>query len=139
MKSTNLKPDTGKLRVFVADDNQMIRDALIQVIESLEGMVVSGSASDSEEAIAGIGNDKPDVVILDLRMPGVGGLEVLRTIRENDVKSVVIIFTAYSLQRYRLEAIRLGADHFYSKTDDNERMFDTLIALAQEKKVVHSI
>lgn len=139
MNSANLKTDEEYLRVFVADDNQMIREALIQVIESLEGMEVIGSASDSEEAIAKIVNEKPDVVILDLRMPGVGGLEVLRTIRENGVKSIVIIFTAYSLQRYRLEAIRLGADHFYSKTDDNERMFDTLIALAGEKKVVQSI
>lgn len=139
MKSTKMKPDEEKLRVFVADDNHMIREALIQVIESFDGMVVIGFASESEEAMTKIVEEKPDVVILDLRMPGVGGLEVLRMIRENKVSSIVIIFTAYSLQRYRLEAIRLGADHFYSKTDDNERMFDTLMALAQEKRVVHSI
>lgn len=134
-----MQREVEPLRVFVADDNQMIREALVQVIESFDGMIVVGFASDSDEAIAKIETEQPDVVILDLRMPGVGGLEVLRKIREDDVRSIVIIFTAYSLQRYRLEAIRLGADHFYSKTDDNERMFDTLMALAQEKRVVHSI
>ena len=132
MQAPDEFPIKGLLRLFIVDDNRLIRDALSQMVGALEGVEVVGMAAGAVDAIRQIQTLQPDVIILDLQMPGRSGLHVLQTIREQGVKSVVMIFTAYSQEQYRLEAIRLGADFFFSKTLDNERLFDELTALARK-------
>jgi len=134
MKPSDEADEHRRLRIFVVDDNRLIRNALLQVIDGYEELDAVGQATDTEEAIRRIPALEPDVVILDLHIPGPGGLHVLRQIRALGVKSVVIVFTAYNYPQYRVEAQRLGVDFFFSKTVDNEEMFDELVALAHKMR-----
>jgi len=121
------------LRILVVDDNQLIRDALTQVIEHYADMQVVGRAGNAEDALRLLEELRPDVVILDLHMPGPDGLYILKTLRAQGNQAVVMIFTAYSHHQYRMECTRLGADFFFSKTLDNERLFTTLLALTKKR------
>lgn len=120
------------LRVFIADDSQLVRDRLKEVLAETGSIDVVGESGDAEEAMQAIRRLNPDVVILDVRMPGGGGLPVLTDIKAREPSQVVIVLTAYPNLQYRQAFLAAGADYFLDKTKDIQRMSDLLVELAQE-------
>jgi DNA-binding NtrC family response regulator len=105
--------NTTSGRILVADDEASIRDGLIDVLTD-EGYDATGVA-DGAEAIAAITQSSYDVVVTDLRMPGIDGLEVLRRVRELSPQTLVLLITAYASVETAVEALRNGAHDYILK------------------------
>lgn len=82
------------VRLFIAEDTDHVRQMLVDIL-GLHGFEVVGQAANGHEAVGEVGRSDPDVVILDLRMPGLNGLEAARQIREQRPDQVVILYSAY--------------------------------------------
>lgn len=122
------------LRVFLVDDNVLIRDALVQVLLLMPNVAVVGSAGDADSALADIAELAPDVVILDVNLPGRSGFQVLQEMRADEHQAKVIVFTVENQNFYRAESLRLGADYFFCKSLDNERLMETVSQLVLKGK-----
>jgi DNA-binding NarL/FixJ family response regulator len=121
---------TSMLKVLIADDSDMVRERLRDLISEVEGTEVVGEAASGHQALEAVGRLEPDVLILDIRMPGGNGIEVLRALKENDVSPVVITLTAYAYPQYRRRCLEDGAAYFFDKGTEFERVVEVLECLA---------
>ncbi|MCI8338485.1 MAG: response regulator [Lachnospiraceae bacterium] len=108
--------------VFIADDELIIRQGLQCVIEWNDlGFEIAGEAANGEEALKFILSQQPDVAMLDIRMPGLNGLEVAKRARDKGYQGYIIILSGFSEFRYAQEAIRHGVKYYLTKPiDENE-------------------
>ena len=111
-----------KIKVFIADDSLIVREHLVTMLEELAGIKVVGQAENVAEAISAIRILQPDVVILDIRMPGGNGIDVLQTIKQDEVAPMVIILTNYPYQGYRQKCMQAGADFFLDKSTEFDQI-----------------
>jgi len=121
-----------KLEVFIADDSTEIRNRLIEMLKENKSIHLMGESGDAEQTIIALRNLKPDVVILDIHMPKGDGMRVLKDIKTIDPGRIVIIFTAFPYPQYRQAYLTAGADYFFDKTNDVQKMVDILAELAQK-------
>ena len=112
------------MRVFIAENSSIIRERLAVLLSDLQGIEIIGYAEDVSEAVESIRLMKPDVVILDIQMPGGSGFSVLRDIRASELPAVVIIFTNDPFPQYRQRFIDAGADFFLDKSAEFEKLLD---------------
>lgn len=108
-------PSITPIRIVIADDHPIVRKGLRDLLESREGFSVTGEAADGLEAIRLVEQLKPEVLLLDLMMPGLSGLEALRKIRRRSPSTRVIVFSMYGSEPYVLEALKGGATGFVLK------------------------
>ena len=102
-------------RVLVADDQRVVRDGLATLLGQLPGIEVVGTAGDGNEAVELVRRYRPDVVLMDLRMPRCDGVEATRRIRELGTPTQVVVLTTYTDDRSVLDALRAGAVGFLTK------------------------
>jgi two-component system response regulator (stage 0 sporulation protein F) len=122
------KEKSGHKTVLVVDDEKLIRDYFEQALPDYRVIKASGG----EEALAIIKHDRPDVVLLDIRMPGINGIETLRRIKEYDTGITVIMHSAFADFQTNMEAVRLGAFSSVAKPFDLGEM-KNLLAEASKK------
>lgn len=103
------------LRVIIADDHAVVRQGIRTVLEEVEGLRVVAEAGDGDEALALAEEHEPDVVVLDVSMPGKTGLEVARELRERGSGVAVLILSMHDEPEYVLEAVRAGAHGYVLK------------------------
>ncbi|RLU85039.1 DNA-binding response regulator [Streptomyces griseocarneus] len=104
------------IRVLIADDQVMVRQGFTVLLDAEPGIRVVGQAVDGLDAIAKVAELAPDVVLMDIRMPGLGGIEATRRITESAGSSVkVLVLTTFDLDEYVYEALRAGASGFLLK------------------------
>lgn len=103
------------LRVIVADDEANVRDVLRMSLQLDDGFVVAAEARDGEEAIRLVGDERPDIVVLDLRMPGIGGLDAIPRIREASPETQIVVLSALPEAEMGGQAIAAGADGYLEK------------------------
>ncbi len=103
------------LRVIIADDHAVVRQGIRAVLEEVEGLEVVAEAGDGEEALALARENAPDVVVLDVTMPGKTGLEVAKELRDSGSGVRVLILSMHDEPEYVLEAVRAGADGYVLK------------------------
>jgi DNA-binding NarL/FixJ family response regulator len=106
------------MKVFIAEDSETVRKRIVETISTVSGVELVGEAADVSTAINDIISTKPDVAILDIRMPGGNGLDIVRKIKRQDNPPVVIILTNYPFQEYRTIAEKLNVDFFFDKSKD---------------------
>jgi DNA-binding NarL/FixJ family response regulator len=121
------------VRVIVVDDSPAVRARLVAMLCELPGVDVVAEAWDGGEALHLVRIHAPDVVILDLNMPGVSGLEALSHIKAPPSPPLVIVLTNHPQERYRLACERVGADFFFDKSRDFDRVASTVAAIATAK------
>jgi DNA-binding NarL/FixJ family response regulator len=114
------------IRVVVADDQQIVREGFTALLETQEDIAVVGSASDGEEAVRVCAEQRPDVVLMDVRMPGVDGIEATRRLEGTRV----IILTTFDLDDYVYDALSAGASGFLLKDAGAERLFEAVRVVA---------
>ena len=122
------------LKIFIADDSVVVRGKLKEVLEEQGTINIVGEAGDATQAIAEIGRLDPQVVIIDIRMPGGGGLPVLKDSKAQTPGRIAIILTSFPFPQYREAYLAAGADYFFDKTKDIPQMTDMLVELASKSK-----
>ena len=110
------------MRVLLTDDSVLILEWLQDTIGVNKQVEIVGSFKNGIDALIALKTLKPDLAIVDFKMPGLNGLEVLKEIRKENKILKFIILTYYSLDNYRQVAINAGADYFFSKVDDFEKV-----------------
>ena len=111
-----------KIKVLIADDSLIVREHLVTMLDELAGIEIVGQADNVAEAISGIRILQPHVVILDIRMPGGNGIDVLQTIKQDEVAPKVIILTNYPYPAYRQKCLQAGADFFLDKSAEFDQI-----------------
>ena len=108
----------GPIRVLVVDDQELVRSGFCVILDTAEGITVVGEAANGEAALAAADASHPDVVLMDIRMPGMDGLEATRLLTRGspDRKTPkVVMLTTFDLDEYVYEALRAGASGFLLK------------------------
>jgi DNA-binding NarL/FixJ family response regulator len=100
------------IRVLIADDQALVRGGFRMILEMQPDIEVVGEAGDGREALDQARLKKPDVVLMDVRMPGMDGIEATRRLRTSDVDSRVLMLTTFDLDEYVYEAMKAGARAF---------------------------
>ena len=106
---------SGPIRVLVADDQRVVREGLGTLLGLLAGIEVVGTASDGDEVLVLAAQLRPDVVLMDLRMPRCDGVEATRRLRQHDASIRVLVLTTYADDRSVIEALRAGARGYLTK------------------------
>jgi len=118
------------ITVAVADDQAIIRAGLVKLLESEPDFTVSGEAADGVEALSLVRETRPDVVLMDIRMPRVDGLEATRRIKQEVADTRVIVLTTFGLDEYVFEALRSGASGFLLKDAEPEHLIAAIRLVA---------
>lgn len=112
--------------VFIVDDSPVVRERLITMISELPNVEIVGQADIAFEAIDSIRQLRPAVVVLDISMPGGSGMYVLETIKKDRPGPTVIMLTNFAHDPYRQKCLQLGADYFFDKSTEFERVTEVL-------------
>jgi DNA-binding NarL/FixJ family response regulator len=121
----------GVIRVVLVDDQELVRTGFRLVLGGQPDLEVVGEAGDGLAAIEVVGQTRPDVVVMDVRMPRMDGVEATRRIRSSAEAPRVLILTTFDLDEYVYEAIRAGASGFLLKDTGARNLIDAI-------RVVHS-
>jgi DNA-binding NarL/FixJ family response regulator len=119
------------IRLLLADDHPVVRDGLTAILGTQPDFEVVGQAAGGAEAVRQAAALRPDVILLDLEMPGMDGVEALQRIRENDPDARAIVFTAFDTDERILSAVRAGAQGYLLKGAPREDIFHAV-------RVVHA-
>lgn len=103
------------IKVLVADDHHLVRTSIARMLDAEEGIAVVGEAADGEEAINLTRKHHPDIVLMDIRMPGIGGLEATRKITRGMADVKVVVLTAFLEETFAQRLLDAGASGFISK------------------------
>lgn len=119
------------IRILIADDHLIIRQGLRLILETEEDFEIVAEANDGAEAVQLCVVDKPDVVLMDLRMPGMDGLTAIEKLRENQPEIAVVILTTFNEDELMLRGLQAGARGYLLKDTDRVALFDTIRAAAR--------
>ena len=119
------------IQILIADDHEVVRDGLRLILEGEEEFVVVGEAADGREAVRLTGELSPQVVLMDLRMPGMDGLEAIEHIHARWPEVAVVILTTYNEDELMVRGLRAGARGYLLKDTKRQALFDALRAAAR--------
>jgi DNA-binding NarL/FixJ family response regulator len=117
------------IRVLIADDQRVLRDGLAMLVGLIEGVQVVGAAADGVEAVSAARRERPDVVLMDLRMPRMEGAEATRTIRAELPGTQVLVLTTYADDESLFPALQAGARGYLTKDASAEEIEQAIRAL----------
>ncbi|GAA3100084.1 response regulator [Streptomyces echinatus] len=121
---------SGGIRVLIADDQQMVRQGFTVLLNAQPGIEVAGQAVDGLDAIARTAELAPDVVLMDIRMPELGGIEATRRITAEHTAVRVLVLTTFDLDEYVYEALRAGAAGFLLKDASADQLAEAVRVVA---------
>lgn len=125
------------IRVVIADDHTLFRQGLRRVLELESGIQVVGEASNGQEALTLVTKVRPNVLVVDVTMPGMGGLEVARRVKESFPGVAVIILTMHEDQEYLVKAMKCGADGYLIKDIDSQNLIEAIRTANQGRPYLH--
>jgi DNA-binding NarL/FixJ family response regulator len=121
---------SGTIRVLIADDQQMVRQGFTVLLDTQPGIEVIGQAVDGLDAVAKVAELDPDVVLMDIRMPELGGIEATRRVTASTQRTRVLVLTTFDLDEYVYEALRAGASGFLLKDASAEQLAEAVRVVA---------
>jgi NarL family two-component system response regulator YdfI len=124
-------PNSELIRILVADDHLVVREGLQLILGMEEDMLVVGEAENGETAVRLAVELQPDVVLMDLRMPGMGGLEAIERILVQQPGMAIVILTTYNEDDLMIRGLQAGARGFLLKDTGRETLFNTIRAAAR--------
>ena len=124
------------IRVLIADDHALVRRGVRMVLESTARIVVAAEAATGAEALEKARKEKIDVAVLDMSMPGPGGLEVLKQMKEEHPRLPVLILTMHPEDQYAVRAFRAGASGYLTKQSIPEELIKAVETVAAGRKYI---
>jgi DNA-binding NarL/FixJ family response regulator len=120
----------ARIRIGIADDHPVVRDGLVAMLETQPDFEISGEAGTGQDALALVATSDPDVLLLDLEMPGLDGVHVLQRLRENGARTRIIIFTVFDTDERIIAAVEAGAAGYLLKGSPRAQVFDAVRQVA---------
>jgi DNA-binding NarL/FixJ family response regulator len=124
------------IRVLIVDDHAIVREGYRSLLAKQEGLVVVGESCDAASAYQSYKDKRPDVVIMDISMPGRGGIDAIQHLRELDANARVLVFTMHSEVAYALQAFRAGAKGYITKSSPPDLLVKAVRDVAEGKLAV---
>lgn len=123
------------MKVLVVEDSPIVQERLLAMLDDLHRVEVVGVTDNTDDAIADILRLQPDAVVLDIKLRGGSGIDVLREIRRHGSASASIMLTNHATQEFRRHCMALGADYFFDKTCEFEMVKEALEQIGQRDLV----
>jgi DNA-binding NarL/FixJ family response regulator len=121
-----VSPAAHPVKVLIVDDSLIFRERLVALMADLRNVAIVGQAEDGFQAQALFRQHRPDAVVLDIQLPGIGGMDLLVQFKREHPACVVIVLTTYAFKEFRDRCAVLGADHFFDKSVEYERAIEVL-------------
>ena len=131
-----MSENTSRIRIFLADDHPVIRQGLASLLSGHSDLDVVGETGDSTDIVSRVSALTPDVVLLDVRMPGLDGIAVTRRLKHACPKTRVIILTTYSDDEYVMGALQAGAYAYLLKSASREVLTNSIRAVAAGERLL---
>lgn len=106
---------SNKINLLIADDHSMVRQGLKQILELEKDIVVTAQASNGNEAVRLAKEHKPDIILMDINMPGINGLQAIKEIKQEKLPSKVIVLTIHEDREYLFKTLQMGAEGYVLK------------------------
>jgi DNA-binding NarL/FixJ family response regulator len=129
-------PHTDPIRILAVDDHQLLREGIAAVIAAQPDMTLVGEASNGQEAIESFRRHRPDITLMDLRMPGMNGIEAIAAIRAEDPRARIIVLTTYAGDAQAAAALKAGAVGYLLKNLVRKELIETIRAVHSGKRRV---
>ncbi len=130
-------PSRKKIRLMIVDDHPLFRTGLRRIVELEEDFGIVGEIADGAEALAKARTVKPQVILMDVNLPGMNGLQVTRELTASHSETAVIILTAYHDDEQMLHALRAGASAYFPKDVNPQELVDAIRQVSSGKYVVN--
>ena len=124
----------AKIRILIVDDHPVVRTGLTSMLATQSGLEVVGSASSVEEALAMLAKTAPDLILLDLRMPGMDGLSTLRALGKREAAPKAIVLTSFETDEDIYRAVQAGARGYLLKNTQQQEIVDAIRAVHAGKR-----
>lgn len=125
------------VRIVIADDHAIVREGLRALIETEPGMVLVGEAADGEEAVRMVSARDPDVILLDLVMPRMGGIEAIEQMKRNDPEARILVLTSFAEDDQVFPAIKAGALGYLLKDTSPRELLQAIRDVHQGEPTMH--
>ena len=122
-----------KIRTLLADDHVMLRDALRLMLEQEADIEIVGEASDGQAVLDIVAQTKPDVIVMDIAMPGMGGIEATRRLIQENANLKILALTTYPDKRYVNEMLSAGAVGYITKSAASDQLLQAIRSVAEGK------
>jgi DNA-binding NarL/FixJ family response regulator len=122
------------IRLVIADDHPVVRRGLVEILGEAPDLEVVGEAGDAGEALAAIGDSGPEVAVLDLAMPGVQGLDLLRRVRAEHPGVAVLVLSIHPEDQYAVQCLKAGAAGYLGKQSAPEELVQAVRAVASGRR-----
>jgi len=126
------------IRILIAEDHAMIREGLKQLLEMEPDLKVVAVAADGRQAVDAYASMRPDVVLMDVNMPRMNGLEAIREIREKDAEARVLMLTIHQDREYLFKALELGAMGYVLKDAESRVLVEAIRTIHAGQTYIHS-
>ncbi len=121
----------ASIRLLLVDDHSLIRSALRLLIARFSGIEIVAEASDGQSALEAVAEHRPDLVLMDLSMPGLDGIEAIRRIKKRHVQTRVLVLSMHVAENYVLQALRAGASGYIPKGSSASELEAAIYAVAR--------
>ena len=126
------------MKILIADDHAIVREGVKQIIKSLPEVTLIDEAWEGYQALEKIKAEGYDLVILDISMPGLSGLDILQNLKHRNLKTNVLILSLYPQEQYAIRAFKLGASGYLSKSSAFEELTEAIKKIAAGGKYISS-
>jgi len=124
------------IRILITDDHLIVREGLRLILETADGFEVVGEAADGSECLRLLPDLSPDVVLMDLQMPGMDGVTTIGHLRREYPEIAVVILTTYNEDELMLKGLQAGARGYLLKDTDRQTLLDTITAAARDETLL---
>lgn len=125
------------IKVMIVDDHKLVREGLKAVFDQGDEVEVTGEASSGEEAIEIVDKVKPDVILMDISMPGMNGIQATKAIRDSHPDAKIVILTMLDQEGYVYEAIKAGATGYMLKSTSSDELVNAIQTVYDGKALLH--
>jgi len=126
-----------RIKVLIADDHRVVREGLMAILKTKENIEVVGEAQDGQDAIQKVRTLEPDVILMDVSMPRMGGVEATRLIKREFPHIGIIALTMYDEQQYIFDLVRAGATGYLLKDSESSQIVEAIRAIHRGESLIH--